>query len=109
MISIRPATRSDLVEFYGVAPPMTVKAWAAFNGAEKPVAVGGYYLADGIAVAFSDYSPELRKRDRVKGARALMGLLKGLKIEVLARSGPDGKTALKHFGFKPWGMFWRLG
>lgn len=87
---------------------MTVKALAAFNGAEKPIAVGGYYLSGGIAMAFSDYSPDLGKRDRVKGAKALMGALKGLKIAVVARSGPDGDTALKHFGFEPWGMFWRL-
>ena len=107
MIAIRPATRADLVAFYGAPPPMTVKAWAAFNGSEKPIGIGGYYLSEGIAVAFSDQR-EMSRRDIVKGARALMRQLKNLKFPVVARSGPDGDIALRHFGFEPWGMFWRL-
>ncbi|HDZ73694.1 MAG TPA: hypothetical protein ENH55_13195 [Aurantimonas coralicida] len=108
MITVRPATRADFVDFYGTAPPMTVRALAAESTAGEVLGIGGYYLSDGVVLAFTDYHEAMSKRDRVKGAHALVAMLRELGIEVVAHMGEDGATALKHFGFEAWGMFWRM-
>ena len=108
MIDIRAATRDDYEAFYGKPPGRTVRALAAFNGAATPTAIGGYYLDDGAAVVFTDGGETLSKRDRVRGARAVMALVAGLKMPVVALDGADGEVALRHFGFEKTGNIWRL-
>ena len=102
---IRPCTRADFEAFYGRLPPMTVRALAAERDG-RVVGIGGYYLADGVAHAFTDQKG-MTRREIVRAGRAMMGLLDGIKAVVIAQCGPDGDTALKHYGFEPWGMFWR--
>ena len=107
--SIRPATRIDFVAFYGREPPMTMRALVAESTAGELLAFGGYHRADGVAIAFADSRDELGKRDRVRGARALVDMLKKLGIEVVATVTDEaGERAARHFGFEPWGQFWRL-
>ncbi len=103
---VRPATRADFEAFYGELPSQTVKAWVAVED-DKPVGIGGYYLAGGMAVAFTDQR-DMSKRDMVRGARALMAELKKLGMEVVAGSDFPNATILKHFGFEPFGDYWRL-
>ena len=107
MLNIRKATRQDFIELYGKPPSMTVRALAACEN-EKPVAIGGYYLANGVAVAFSDLGKPLPKRDVIKAARAFLTFLKDSKLEVCAAASDHGDTALQHFGFEPVGDLWRL-
>ena len=107
MLNIREATRQDFIEIYGKPPSMTVRALAAIED-EKPVAIGGYYLLNGVAVAFTDLGRPLPKRDLVKVGRAFLAFLKDMKLEVCAAAGPHGDTALQHFGFEPVGDLWRL-
>ena len=102
---IRPCTREDFVAFHGKEPPMTVRALAAERDG-KIVGVGGYYIQNGFAIAFSDNKP-MTKREVVKAGMALKALLDTVKTHVVAQCGPEGDTALKHYGFEPWGMFWR--
>jgi len=104
---IRPATRADLVAFYGHPPPMTLHALVTVDAGNRPLAVGGYYLKAGVAVAFSDHKPPMRRRDIVVGGRALIALLRGLRMPVVAQA-DDSATALRHFGFVPHGALWRL-
>ena len=105
---IRPACQSDFMAVCGKPPPKTVKAWSMLRNGH-PVAIGGYFLVDGAAVAFSDFVSDLSKRERVRGARILMGLLSSLKLDVVACDGPFGTSALRHFGFERQGDLWRLG
>ena len=104
---IRPATRADLVAFYGHPPPMTLRALVAVDAEDRPLAVGGYYLKAGVAVAFSDHRTPIRRRDMAIGGRALTALLRGLRMPVLAQA-DDSAVALQHFGFVPHGALWRL-
>lgn len=109
MIEIRPATRADFIRFYDRPPPMTMKALVAVNGDDEPVALGGYYLSDGRAVAFTDHKPgKITKRDMVRGGRALLELFKKLSIDVVAVAKNGDATALKHFGFETYCNVWRL-
>ncbi len=103
---VRPATRADFEVFYGELPSQTVKAWVAVEDG-KPIGIGGYYLAGGMAVVFTDHK-DMNKRDMVRGARALMVELKKLGMDVVAGSDLPNATALKHFGFEPFGDYWRL-
>lgn len=103
---VRPATRADFQAFYGELPSQTVKAWVAVED-DKPVGIGGYYLLGGMAVVFTDQRG-MSKRDMVRGARALMTKLKKLRMDVVAGSDLPNVTMLKHFGFEPFGDYWRL-
>ena len=107
-LKFRVATQADLGAFYGQALPRKVKAWVAVNGDDRPLGVGGYFLADGAAVAFTDHREGMTKRDRVCAGRFLVDKLKGLDMEVAAIAGSNGDTALKHFGFEPWDQFDQL-
>ena len=102
---IRSCTRADFVAFYGKEPPMTLRALAAERDG-KIVGIGGYYIQNGVAVAFTDQKG-MTKREIVKAGRRLMAFLDAVKTHVVAQCGPDGDTALKHYGFEPWGTFWR--
>ena len=102
---VRPCTRADFEAFYGRTPPMTVRALAAERDG-KVVGIGGYYIAEGVAHAFSDQKG-MTKREIVKAARALVAFLGTVKAQMVAQCGPDGDTVLKHYGFEPWGTFWR--
>ncbi len=103
---IRPATRADFEAFYRELPSQTVKAWVAMED-DKPVGIGGYYLSGGVAVVFTDHG-DMSKRDMIRGARALMVELKKLGMDVIAGSDFPNATMLKHFGFEPFGDYWRL-
>ena len=104
-MNFRPATRADFLTFYGRPPPVTVKAIVAEDG-DKPIGVGGYYLKDGVAVAFTNQRG-MTKRQIVEAGRIMMRLLVPLEMDVVA--GADGEgTALKHFGFEPCGKIWKL-
>ena len=102
---IRPCTRADFEAFYGRTPPMTVRALAAERDG-RVVGIGGYYIAEGVAHAFSDQKG-MTKREIVTAGHKLKAFLDTVMAQMVALCGPDGDTALKHFGFEPWGMFWR--
>lgn len=103
---VRRATREDFREFYGCPPPVTLRGLVGVTST-GPIGFGGYYLRDGVAVVFSDHRPFMRKRDIVKGARAIMAQISELPFPVTASAGKDGTAALEHFGFVPFGQFYR--
>lgn len=56
MIEKRPATRADLLPFYGEAIPATVWAWVWERDGDV-VAVAGWHRAEGVPMVFSDMKP----------------------------------------------------
>ena len=105
---IRPATLSDFEAFYGRKPPISLRALAAVRD-NTIVGIGGYYIQNGLAVAFTD-SISMTKREVIQAGRAFMAFIRGLKIDVVAQCNPaSGDTVLKHYGFKPYrDDAWRL-
>ena len=102
---IRPATREDIRRFYGKTIPMTTRAVVAERDGEI-VGVGGYYLSNGVAIAFTNTDGSMSKREIILGGRSVMDLLKNFGGPVVARS--DEKSAIGHFGFVESGGVWVL-
>ena len=100
-MDIRPATREDFLAFYKKNPPFATRALAAVKD-NTVVGIGGYYLKDGLAVAFTDNSTAMTKRDIVKACGAFRELIGRLKIDIIAQCSPEtGTTLMRHFGFEP--------
>jgi hypothetical protein len=74
----------------------------------KVVGVGGYYLNNGSVVVFTDNDGSLNKREVIEGGRAVMALVEKFRGRIVAESGEDGTTALRHFGFLEYGGAWVL-
>ena len=103
---VRDATRADYQRFYAKEPHVTLRGLVA-ESSLGIVGFGGYYMNDGYAVVFTDQRA-MRKRDMVKAAHMLMDRVKELGVETIATPGPEGDTAMLHFGFVPWGSAYRL-
>lgn len=104
-LTIRSATGADFLAFYGTEPPLTVRAIAAVKDG-RVVGIGGYYLDNGMAVAFTDINDEMTKRDKIAGGRAVINLLKRFGGRIVAEPGENGPVAMKHFGFTERGGVW---
>jgi hypothetical protein len=104
-LEIRPATAEDFRAVYSRAPHRTMRALVALLDGE-PVGFGGYFLEDGVAVAFSDMHGALagRKKDIIRCARQLMAFIRSAQLPTVAhaQAGTRG-IVLKHYGFEPWG------
>src|SRR3990167_2709013 len=105
LMIVRPCTRADFEAFFGKKPPMTLRALAAERDGQI-VGIGGYYIVNGVAHAFTDQRG-MTRREMVKAARQLVAFLGAVKTQMIAQCGPEGDVALKHYGYEPWGMFWR--
>lgn len=67
----RPATAADLLAFFGQASPVSVRAQVmTIDGAV--VGVAGYYIANGVAVVFSDAKDGIPKMAIWRAAKAFM-------------------------------------
>ena len=88
---------------------MTLRALAAERDG-RIVGIGGYYIQNGFAIAFTDSVDVITRRDIVTAGREFMKFLGRLKVEVVAQCNPAiGDTALRHFGFRPYhDDAWRL-
>lgn len=103
-VTFRPATARDFETFYGRPAPQTVRALVAVKDGEV-IGLGGYWLRDGDAVAFSDIKPEFRKRPKeiLKAARLLVGYLREKGIPMVAEASPHEKNSprmLRWAGFE---------
>lgn len=105
-MEIRPATKSDLRQFYGRDIPWTVRAYVADLDGEI-IGIGGYYMVGNAAYAFTDQHG-MTKRQMVEAGRAFMEILHSLRHDVFAQCGKDGTMALRHFGFIDNGFSWSL-
>lgn len=94
----RPATREDLIAFYGKAPGETVRALVAEHEGQV-VAVGGVMIERGWACAFSDhkdvgYSP----RAALRFAREVVGqTIKRQHVHALSHT--ENERLLAALGF----------
>lgn len=106
-MQIRPATERDHQVFYGEMPKDTVRALVGEKDG-RIVAFGGYYRWGGGVMIFCDIECELRPRDKVRGAHAIIGLARKLNVPIWAQSEGIGDTTLEHFGFRRMrGQLWR--
>lgn len=100
---LRPATRSDIIEFYG-SVKWTFRAFAAdLDG--KVLAVGGIYYDGGNRVAFSSMRNEMRRFPVtiMKGAKLIMTLLDKPTIAIANPTEPGAPRLLERLGFEPRG------
>ncbi len=102
---IRPCTRADFIRFFDKEPPWAVRAICAEQDGTI-LGIGGYYLINGAAFVFTNQRG-MTKRQMVVAARAVVRFLAALSVPLLAQRGEEGDTVMKHYGFEPWGMFWR--
>jgi hypothetical protein len=107
-VTARPATLSDFRNFYGINPDRTLRAIVVETD-EGVVGIGGYWLQNEAAVAFSDIKDCMNKRHIVLAAHHLADFLKQTGLRIVAPPGSTfGDTAMKHFGFEKVGDFYEL-
>lgn len=108
-MKIRSATAKD-IEVFHKGIPFTSFSLAAERDGEL-IGVGGYYYQDGRRIVYSGFVDGLSKKEIVKGAKAIMALLKGIRRPVYALQDDNERAArtLRHFGFQPLpDRFWVL-
>lgn len=109
-MDIRPATADDVRRYHDSIPYSAVVLAGLRDG--EVIGVGGVYYSNGAPVVFSGFCDGMTKREIVKGARAIMGMLRGVRGPVYAKQDAGDKPArtLAHFGFSPlpdgWWVKW---
>lgn len=108
---IVPAS-ADLVEtYYGGRVPYTIRGFVALLR-EQPAGVGGIEFIDGMPIAFSEMTDELRvrRRDCARCYRALEPLLRGFGGVLYAVAcEPSSRPLLKRLGFREAGAVVAFG
>lgn len=74
-ITTRPATAGDVLAFFGKKAPQTIRAHVMERDGEV-LGIGGYYLAGGTVVVFSDLKDGVPKLRVWREALAMMDRLK---------------------------------
>lgn len=103
-VEIRPATAEDVRSFYGAPEGQTVRALVAVLDGEI-VGIGGLRYQGDSVVAFSKLAPAIRSRrkDIVRGARAVMQMIERRGKPVMAAAEPTEPNApsfLARLGFE---------
>jgi len=100
-MEFRPAKASDLLEFMPEVPCSCRAVSAIDDGVVY--GVGGIYYVKGRVVAFSHLRSDISKRDTIRGALAVMNIVKETVAPVFAYPGifDSAPGTLKHFGFEP--------
>ena len=103
---ILPATKGDLVAFYGASLPMSVRG-VVLRADGEPVAVGGVFIQDGAAIGFSEIKDGV-PRPKKHIIKTALGVLKLFRQhpEVMAFANADEPSAprfLEYLGFAPTG------
>lgn len=96
----RPATRDDILEFLP-SVPFSARAEAAVDGGVV-VGIGGIYYDRGRVFAFSHARAEMSARDRIKGARRILDIMRKVDGAVWAIKGDldTAERTLEHFNFE---------
>ena len=104
-MTFRPAKPEDLQEFADRLPGSVRAMTAERDGVVY--GVGGVYYERSIAgshvIAFSHHRPDMPRKDRIRGARMIMEIIKEIHAPVYAVCGPfeSAPRLLTHFGFRP--------
>lgn len=95
----RPATRADILGFYGRIPDKSVRARVLEQDGEI-LGVAGYYMAGGTAVVFSDMKPGISKMTIWRESVAMM---KTIKMPALCHASDGSGPFLERLGWRPVG------
>lgn len=104
-VELRPATRDDLIRFFGHAPEFTMRAIVAVKD-ERPIGVTGVVVTQDCAAVFSDISDELlaHKKTIVRAAKQIIGVARQFHLPICITSDEHSSQAfLQHLGFEPVG------
>jgi hypothetical protein len=104
-VELRPASRQDLIDFYGEPPAFTMRAIVAVLD-HKPIGVAGVVVTQECAAIFSDLSDDMRayKKSILKGAFAIMNMARELHMPICATGFEATSPALlKRLGFESLG------
>lgn len=103
MMTYRPATREDILQFMD-SIPATCRAYAAEEDSVV-YGIGGVYYDQGRVFAFSQARPDMKPRDKVRGAHKIMDIVRKVEGPVWAIRGDfeSADRVLKHLGFEPVG------
>lgn len=104
-MTIVPATPALVEAFFGKPPPYTFRGHAALIG-DRVVGLGGVSFVNGMPVAFSDMTDELRARqaDRARCYRFLRREFRrhvGRLFAMCSEDEPTAPRVLAGLGFKP--------
>lgn len=108
MINIRPASMSDMLDFYGHGPKRTQRSFAVVED-EQIIAIAGIYIDTSRLVLFSDISEAVDKNEYryrrafIRFFRKLTEIVRGynLPVQAVADPGiPRSCELLRHMGFK---------
>lgn len=110
MISIEPATRESLTDYYGRAPSARVRAVVARHEG-KVVGVGGIAYRQGHVEVFSDLDPVMKehKKTLYRTALAVVQMAKDSGYPAVASQDQDiagSGRFLSRLGFKQQGEVW---
>jgi hypothetical protein len=103
LISVRPGTRVDYENWYGVPPEQTCRLWVAeLDG--KVAAIAGFTLEKTYTYAFSGMLPDLKVPPRTVfyWAGQLLAEMKKFGLPLLAKADPNMKNSgkfLEKLGF----------
>ena len=98
-----PLTRELAEEFYGSAPPFSLRGFAVTVDAALVGLFGVYYERPTTIVAFSDFtSPDiLAPRDRVRAGKHWLQFIRDRALPVIAYAkSPRDRGFLEHLGFE---------
>lgn len=106
-VKIKPATREDLISFYGEQLNRTVYAYVGERDGEV-LGLGGYYFDKDSIVMFSDIKPEGRdkKKSIVKIIKIIMKAARKHRLPIVAVPDDDYESScqlLKRLGFENFG------
>lgn len=109
MLASRPATRDDLIAFYGEAPRPTVRA-LVFEKDGEIVGIGGVKMEGGYFIAFSEIKAGaiLGKQEIWRAAKEVARMISGLNVTVYAvPQSPASVPFMERLGFVSEGEAYR--
>jgi hypothetical protein len=101
VVEIRPATREDMVGFYQKNPQHSCRSWVCVED-EKIVGLFGYYISNGLLMAFCDIRGEHPKLKVWKTALRCLEELKKTGLPFIAipnKELPRAGQFLSRLGF----------
>jgi hypothetical protein len=103
LIEWRPAKAQDIVDYYGIRPPHTIKAIVVLRNGE-PEGICGVARGGGVNLFFSEYKeglePHLKKMTVLRAIKAAISIAEEYPSELLGEAITEkGANIMKRIGF----------